>query len=340
MAELNLDYYTAKDHYSDGDIEETLLKMAQEGKSFEDLPEEEVSFPMVYHFSGLRENILSWYPLKKADSVLEIGAGCGAITGMLCRKAGHVTSVELSKRRADINYARNRDKENLTIMVGNLNDMTFPEKFDYVVVNGVLEYAMSFTEGKTPYETFLQRMGAYLKPEGRLLIAIENRLGLKYFAGAPEDHTDLHFFGINGYPGNQSVRTFSKNELGELLENSGFPFLRFYYPYPDYKFPTEIFTDESLYTNSYGRSYPVYTDKTADLFAESEGVKAFEKEKILDSFVNSFLVEAGRTENQDPEEILYVKLNQERKEKFRLLTRIVRENGEGPCGKRGYGAPG
>ena len=328
MAELNLDYYTAKDHYSDGDIEETLLKMAQEGKSFDDLPEEEVSFPMVYHFSGLRENILNWYPLKKADSVLEIGAGCGAITGMLCRKAGHVTSVELSKRRADINYARNRDKENLTIMVGNLNDMTFPEKFDYVVVNGVLEYAMSFTEGKTPYETFLQRMGAYLKPEGRLLIAIENRLGLKYFAGAPEDHTDLHFFGINGYPGNQSVRTFSKNELGELLENSGFPFLRFYYPYPDYKFPTEIFTDESLYTNSYGRNYPVYTDKTADLFAESEGVKAFEKEKILNSFVNSFLVEAGRTENQDPEEILYVKLNQGRKEKFRLLTRIVRENGE------------
>ena len=117
MAELNLDYYTAKDHYSDGDIEETLLKMAQEGKSFEDLPEEEVSFPMIYHFSGVRENILNWYPLKKSDSVLEIGAGCGAITGMLCRKAGHVTSVELSKRRADINYARNRDKENLTIMV-------------------------------------------------------------------------------------------------------------------------------------------------------------------------------------------------------------------------------
>ena len=306
MAELNLDYYTAKDHYSDGDIEETLLKMAQEGKSFEDLPEDEVSFPMVYHFSGLRENILSWYPLKETDSVLEIGAGCGAITGMLCRKAGHVTSVELSKRRADINYARNNDKENLTIMVGNLNDMTFPEKFDYVVVNGVLEYAMSFTEGKTPYETFLQRMGAYLKPEGRLLIAIENRLGLKYFAGAPEDHTDLHFFGINGYPGNQSVRTFSKNELGELLENSGFPFLHFYYPYPDYKFPTEIFTDESLYTNSYGRNYPVYTDKTADLFSEHAGVKAFEKEKILSSFVNSFLVEAGRTERQEKEEILYL----------------------------------
>ena len=59
-----------------------------------------------------------------------------------------------------------------------------------------------------------------------------------------------------------------------------------------------------------------------------ERVKAFEKEKILSSFVNSFLVEAGRTERQEKEEILYVKLNQERKEKFRLLTKIVRENGE------------
>lgn len=53
MAKLNLDYYTAKDHYSDGDIENTLLEMAREGKSFQDLPEEEVSFPMVYHFSDL-----------------------------------------------------------------------------------------------------------------------------------------------------------------------------------------------------------------------------------------------------------------------------------------------
>ena len=293
MAELNLDYYTAKDHYSDGDIEETLLKMAQEGKSFEDLPEEEVSFPMVYHFSGLRENILSWYPLKKADCVLEIGA----ITGMLCRKAGHVTSVELSKRRADINYARNRDKENLTIMVGNLNDMTFPEKFDYVVVNGVLEYAMSFTEGKTPYETFLQRMGAYLKPEGRLLIAIENRLGLKYFAGAPEDHTDLHFFGINGYPGNQSVRTFSKNELGELLENSGFPFLRFYYPYPDYKFPAVIYSDEYLpKPGELRKNQRNFDADRITLFDEGKAFDGILKSGLFPVFSNSFLIEVEKKE--------------------------------------------
>ena len=92
-------------------------------------------------------------------------------------------------------------------MVGNLNDMSFDQPFDYVVVNGVLEYAMSFTKGDTPYETFLENMGQYLNEAGKILIAIENKLGLKYFAGAPEDHTDLHFFGINRYPGNHTVRT-------------------------------------------------------------------------------------------------------------------------------------
>ena len=97
-------------------------------------------------------------------------------------------------------------------MVGNLNDMSFDQPFDYVVVNGVLEYAMSFTKGDTPYETFLENMGQYLNEAGKILIAIENKLGLKYFAGAPEDHTDLHFFGINRYPGNHTVRTFSKTE--------------------------------------------------------------------------------------------------------------------------------
>ena len=184
MAILNLEYYTQKDLYSDGDIEEQMLKMAKEGVTCEDLSSEQVSFPVIYHFSDLRANILNWYPIKKSDSVLEIGAGCGAITGTICEKAGQVTSVELSKRRAQINYYRNEKKDNLTIMVGNLNDMDLGQQYDYVVVNGVLEYAMSFTEGDTPYETFLGKMGSYLKNTGKVLIAIENKLGMKYFAGA------------------------------------------------------------------------------------------------------------------------------------------------------------
>lgn len=327
MAELNLAYYTNEDHYSDGDIEEKMLQMAKRGDTIETSPDN-VEFPIVYHFSEMRKNILCWYPFEKKDTVLEIGAGCGAITGLLCEKAGHVTSVELSKRRAEINYERNKDKDNLTIMVGNLHAMMIDQKYDYVVINGVLEYAMSFTEGNTPYETFLQTMQTYLKDNGKIIIAIENKLGLKYFAGAPEDHTDLYFLGINGYEGNHSVRTFSKIELTELLKKSGFSSYKFYYPYPDYKFPKEIYSDEILHEMFEGKEYSVYTDNVVRLFHESKGAESLLKENIMDRFMNSFLVIASKNEMKEKQKILYAKMNQERKTEFRLMTLIMEENGK------------
>lgn len=75
MAILNLEYYTQKDLYSDGDIEEQMLKMAKEGVTCEDLSSEQVSFPVIYHFSDLRANILNWYPIKKSDQCS--GDRCG-----------------------------------------------------------------------------------------------------------------------------------------------------------------------------------------------------------------------------------------------------------------------
>ena len=155
MAIFNTDYYTGSDLYSDGEVENRILEIVRTGKPLEDTAER--SFPVLYHLSKVRENILSWYPFRKDADVLEIGAGPGAITGLLCAKCAHVTSAELSHRRSTINYERNKDCENLTIMAGNLNDMEFPGKFDYVVLNGVFEYAGSFTKGPDPYGSFLAK---------------------------------------------------------------------------------------------------------------------------------------------------------------------------------------
>ena len=81
-----------------------------------------------------------------------------------------VVSVELSKQRADINMARHERMPNLEIWVGNLNDMVFGEQFDYIVLNGVFEYAPGFTEGDQPCETFLKNIKRLLKPEGILRV--------------------------------------------------------------------------------------------------------------------------------------------------------------------------
>lgn len=61
-----------------------------------------------------------------------------------------------------------------------------------------------------PYENFLTIIGKHLNENGKIIIAIENKLGLKYWAGCQEDHVGKYFEGIEDYPITNGVKTFSK----------------------------------------------------------------------------------------------------------------------------------
>ena len=78
---LDLSHYPGEDFYCDGEVEEELLAITRDHAEVE-LPgiiEETASWPILYHLSVQRENIVEWLPITKSDKVLEIGSGCGAI---------------------------------------------------------------------------------------------------------------------------------------------------------------------------------------------------------------------------------------------------------------------
>ena len=247
---MNYDYYSGQDLYSDGDIEDTLLDIVKnhDRSEYPDVIVEAKSWPILYHLSEVRTNILNWYPFEPGAHVLEVGAGCGAITGTIAEKVEKVTAIDLSKRRSMINAYRNKDRDNIEIMVGNFNDIAagLTEKFDYVTLIGVLEYGELYIPEKDAYHAFLKKIAGLLKPGGKVLIAIENQLGLKYFAGCREDHVGKYFEGLEGYSTTSGVKTFSKKVLQNLLEESGYEAVNFAYSYPDYKLPTTIYTDAFL----------------------------------------------------------------------------------------------
>lgn len=292
---LNLDYYEEKDLYSDGDVEEELLDIAKNHtpEEFPELIRQRAKWPILYHLSEQRENIIEWFPMKENASVLEVGAGCGAVTGALTAKAKRVLANDLSKRRSLINAWRHKDAENLEIMVGNFNTVAekLEEKFDYITLIGVYEYAQSYIQEEDPYSVFLNKINKLLKEDGEILIAIENRLGMKYFAGCVEDHKGIPFEGIEGYPTTSGVRTFSKAELEEILQRNGYTDYKFYYPYPDYKLPTVIYSDE--YLPEKGELLNNIRNFDADRFVTFDEGKAFDS--IVGSgyfpiFSNSFFV--------------------------------------------------
>lgn len=242
-----INYSNKKDIYSDGDVELELLKIFQNKNSekiVNDILINNPSWPMRYHLSPVRENILNWYEFENNKSLLEIGAGCGAITGSLCNKLKKIVANELSELRAKIITKRYENNKNLTVIAGNLSDIKLKEQFDYVSLIGVLEYAGKYTHTQDPFTDFLLQAKSYLKKDGTLIIAIENKFGLKYWAGCKEDHTGKYFDSIENYPNYSGIKTFGKYEITKLLENTGFNKLNFYYPLPDYKLPTEIFSDQ------------------------------------------------------------------------------------------------
>lgn len=290
----------AKQTYSDGDaVENYLVELFKRNPSLEelnDILETSVSWPIKYHLSPDRHNLLSWYYFKKKESLLEIGGGCGALTGLFLDKGLNVTTVELSKRRADMIRERFENKENLEVLDGNIYDKELKGKYDYVTLIGVLEYSGKYGKGDNPYLDMIKESKSFLKKNGTLIIAIENRFGLKYWRGAPEDHTNILFDSLEGYPNYQGIRTFGKKELTDLLIEGGFKKedISFYYPLPDYKFCYEIFSDEYLPSENHSVSNIVYPSphptENEILFDEALVSKGLQKNNLLGEFANSFLL--------------------------------------------------
>lgn len=294
---VNYQYYEGQDFYSDGDVEDEILQIVKEHQEeeYNQIIAERKSWPILYHLSHIRGNILQSMPIGKEDEVLEIGAGCGAITGTLARKAKHVTCIDLSKRRSLINAYRNQKCGNIEIMVGNFQviEPNLPKQYDCITLIGVLEYGASYIQSEDSYYEFLNIIKKHLKPNGRIYIAIENKLGMKYWAGCQEDHVGGFFKGVEGYHDVKGVYTFGRKELEALIGRAGYKDMTFYYPYPDYKFPMAVYSDDYLpKKGELSRNNLNFDREKIYMFDESKVFDQVLEEGMFPFFANSFLVEA------------------------------------------------
>lgn len=239
--------------YSDGPVEDEMLKLVKSpdfAKKRAKILANRPSWAMYYHFTPLRGNIVNWKDFSPNSRILEIGAGCGAITEALLETTDEtvqIDALELSEKRALINANRNKDHKNLRVIVGNLEE--FAETgYDYIVCIGVLEYAGKFITGDNPFTAFLDKLHSFLKPGGELILAIENKLGIKYINGAREDHIGTYYESLMDYPQYNGIRTFSKKELQSLFLSAGFKETEFFLPIPDYKMPTIVVNERLLHS--------------------------------------------------------------------------------------------
>lgn len=328
--------------YSDGDeIEDRIERIVANASDIrvlsDELAQHITDWPSRYHLSGTRANILRPLEADLAVDVLEIGAGCGAITRFLGESGARVVAVEGSLRRARITRLRTRDLEQVDVVAERFDNFECDRKFDIVTLIGVFEYAGIFTPGSNPPLTMLERARSFLKPNGKLIIAIENKIGLKYLAGAPEDHVSVPFFGVEDRYKSDGVQTFGRRQLDQLLTKAGFPKISFLAPFPDYKLPISIVSEQGFECPSFdGGAFAWQTARGDHQFPK---LTSFSIELAWPTIVenglglelaNSFLVVAhrGNAEMEKSSPILAYHFSTNRKRQFCKET-VFKEGSDG-----------
>ena len=73
---LNLDKYPGEDYYCDGSVEDEILDIVKKYSTveYDRIIAERKSWPILYHLSALRENIVDFLPIQKTEKVLEVGS--------------------------------------------------------------------------------------------------------------------------------------------------------------------------------------------------------------------------------------------------------------------------
>ncbi|NIJ89757.1 lipopolysaccharide biosynthesis protein [Xanthomonas campestris] len=294
--------------YTDGDEAEERIAASISGCDdvslfSRSLQEHQTDWPSRYHLSAGRANLLRPISDLLKGRVLEVGSGCGAISRYLGEIGASLTALEGSNRRARITASRCRDLPNVRVVNDVLEGFSAQEAFDALTLIGVLEYANVYGQANAPAHAWLRKAHSLLADDGCLIVAIENQLGLKYFAGMPEDHVGKPMHGISDNYDAKSVATYGRLQLMEMLQSAGFESCELLLPFPDYKFPTVV-----LAPGAYDGSHPEFDAGTlaaqsaiadpqlphAPLFSLERAWSVIARNGLLPDMANSFLFVARK----------------------------------------------
>lgn len=238
------------------DAMKKLVKNAQEGywkDALEKIPEEKRKELISY---GSDETRGWWRYLlpgrHHTGTVLDIGAGLGAVTLSLANSGYEVVAVDSVRERVTFIETRRRQDgiSNIQTACASALALPFPENsFDVIILNGVLEWLglsdTSLSPDKVQKKALLNIYNL-LKPEGILYLAIENRISAIYFLGFKDPHSGLRFTTLmprtvaNLYARlkrKTEYRTYIYSKFGyqKMLKRAGFKEIQFFLPLPSYR---------------------------------------------------------------------------------------------------------
>ena len=255
------------------------------------------------------KGLLNWYSFSPESSVLWIEAGKSSIKELLEERCRTVISAE-----GTVSLCEDFINQHL-------------KAFDYIVAIEIVERLPDPVQA-------LARWSGLLKSDGRLLLGMDNRLGLRYFCGDRDPFTNRSFDGIENYRRvlkedrkNLLGRNYSKEEICNLLDLSGWADRKFYSVLPNLEQPQLIYSEDYLPAEELDtRFFPMYRYPDAVFLEEEFLYKDIIKNGMFHVMANSFLIECSK--DNVFENIRHVTVSMDRGQKNAMATIIWNNNVE------------
>ncbi len=244
----------------------------------------------IFTESHLRANSIAWLPVRQTDSVCYLGKDTDVIAEKLRLLTQNTDCIEHAK------------------------ELFGQKTYDYLICMGAdLESELAF-------------FGKALAADGRLVLGVENAYGMKYLAGTKEIASGAYFSSVEGL---KEAGGYTKEEICALLRQEGFSEIRFYYPFPDYRFAMSIYSDDYLpkqgeLIDQIGN----FDSERMVLFDEANAMDAAIARGKFTEFSNSYLVVAGKEKarpltDERGETISFVKFSNDRGAAHNIRTYIT-----------------
>ncbi len=255
----------------------------------------------------IHKGLLQWYIFTRDSVILYIGNADDALAEMLSVKATRLICISCEQ----------------TCNLG------WQEKhkgvFDYIVSVETLECQQD------PIE-ILSIWHKLLKADGKLLLGMNNRLGIRYFCGDRDPYTGRNFDGVEGYcrayVKKEDVFTgscYSRFELREMLEKAGWESVQFFSVFPDLKNPCLIYGENYLPNEDLAnRVFPMYSYPNTVFLEEASLYNSLIKNGMFHQMANAYLIECPV--NGECCDVMHVTGSMERGRENALFT-IIHKSG-------------
>lgn len=164
--------------------------------------------------------------------------------------------------------------------------------YDIIVAVDILEYARDAAD-------LLCCVRGLLKPSGKLLLAADNRLGIRYFCGDQDFFTLKNYDSIENYRHllpwereSMKGRAYAKAELRGFLEKAGFLNHRFFSVFPRIENPQLLLAEDYEPNEALDiRIFPEYNSPDTVFLMEEELYPSLMENQMLHTMANGFFVE-------------------------------------------------